>query len=487
MEIFRLFGTILVDNEKANKSLQKTQDELGKTDGKFKNSMAVIGKWAKGLAIGAAVGVGALLVQGFKDAVYAQEKVAQLDAVLKSTNGTAGMTRQSLLDLAEGFEKTTKFSAESALEAESMLLTFTNIGKDTFPRATQAAADMATALGTDMAGQSVALGKALNDPIKGISALSRVGVTFTDEQKKQIKAMQEAGDMAGAQTVILKELEKEFGGSAEAAGKTFGGQLVILKNAFGGVVESISAKALPWMEKLVGWVINNMPKIKDFVEDAMDAVSAVFDQVKPVIDSVIDAIKNLVISAQTEGTIFNLIWENLKGLFSAGLKIIKGVFDAFSALFKGDWSALWSALGTIVEGFFEIFKTIGKSLFGKLFEGIKEKWTSIKEWVDEKVQWIKDQFLSLGINIKEMRDNGGGMPHASGINYVPYDGYQATLHRGERVVTANDNIDLSGEIVTLLKAILDKSGQNIVLDTGVLVGATAESMDMALGRLQRRR
>ena len=31
------------------------------------------------------------------------------------------------------------------------------------------------------------LGKALNDPVKGITALGRAGVTFTDEQKKQIK------------------------------------------------------------------------------------------------------------------------------------------------------------------------------------------------------------------------------------------------------------------------------------------------------------
>jgi hypothetical protein len=71
-------------------------------------------------------------------------------------------------------------------------------------------------LGTDLKGSAVQLGKALNDPIAGVGALSRVGVTFTETQKDMIKTMVEAGNVAGAQTLILDELGKEFGGSAKA-------------------------------------------------------------------------------------------------------------------------------------------------------------------------------------------------------------------------------------------------------------------------------
>jgi phage-related minor tail protein len=104
-----------------------------------------------------------------------------------------------------------------------MLLTFTNIKDKVLDAATAVSVDMAQALGGDPKSQAIALGKALNDPIKGITALTRVGVTFTDEQKAQIQAMQEAGDMAGAQTVIINELNKEFGGSAKAAADATGG------------------------------------------------------------------------------------------------------------------------------------------------------------------------------------------------------------------------------------------------------------------------
>jgi hypothetical protein len=61
-----------------------------------------------------------------------------------------------------------------------------------------------------LSGQAIQLGKALNDPIAGISALSRVGVTFTEEQKATIESMVKMGDVAGAQKLILAELAREF-------------------------------------------------------------------------------------------------------------------------------------------------------------------------------------------------------------------------------------------------------------------------------------
>jgi hypothetical protein len=83
-------------------------------------------------------------------------------------------------------------------------------------------------------GAAIQLGKALNDPTQGVSALSRVGVSFTDVQKDMIKKLQESGDMMGAQRIILGELEKQFGGTAEAVGKTLPGALDRLDNAIGG-------------------------------------------------------------------------------------------------------------------------------------------------------------------------------------------------------------------------------------------------------------
>src|SRR5260221_6088269 len=103
---------------------------------------------------------------------------------------------------------------------ENMLLTFTNIKGKAFDQASTAALDMATAMNNgakpsaeQLSKTAIMLGKALNDPITGMGALHKVGVTLDDQQKKQIKTMMAAGDTAGAQGVILKELAKEFGGS----------------------------------------------------------------------------------------------------------------------------------------------------------------------------------------------------------------------------------------------------------------------------------
>lgn len=188
-----------------------------------------------------AVGVGiAAFAKSSVDAyMEAEQAGAQLEAVLKSTGSAAGVTSEELQKQATALQSVTKFSDEAVMATQSMLLTFTNIKGGVMKDATAAALDMAQALGMDGSQAAMQLGKALNDPAAGLTKLQRIGVTFTDQQKKQVEAMVAAGDTAGAQGVILKELQKEFGGSAEAAGGTFAGKLTILKNTFGDLQETV--------------------------------------------------------------------------------------------------------------------------------------------------------------------------------------------------------------------------------------------------------
>ena len=211
-----------------------------------------IGLGAATVAFGAlASGVGIAI----SEAIDAQKGLAQLDAVLKSTGGAAGVTREAALSLADALGKTTTFSDDQVLAGENLLLTFTNIGKDVFPDATQAMVDMASAMGTDAKSGAIQLGKALNDPVAGISALSRVGVTFTEDQKKVIEQLVKTGDVAGAQKVILAELAKEFCGSAAAQAETFSGKLTVLKNRLLDAAEGIGTALLPGLTTLFDSVI----------------------------------------------------------------------------------------------------------------------------------------------------------------------------------------------------------------------------------------
>lgn len=259
-------NTVMDTHERKVESLDRSTSRVSDGFGKLKVGIVA--------GVGALVGIGRAVgnvIEGMNDM---EDQTAQMNAVLKSTGGVSGMTTDELIGLADAFEDTTKFAAEQTMEAQNLLLTFTNIGEEVFPQATETLLDMATAMGTDAKGGAVQLGKALNNPTEGISALTRVGVTFTEEQKNLIKSLQDSGDMAGAQTIILQELQKEFGGSAKAAGETFSGQLEILKNAFGEASEELLVGLMPTLQGFAGYVIDNMPAIKGILGGVGDNLAA---------------------------------------------------------------------------------------------------------------------------------------------------------------------------------------------------------------------
>lgn len=178
------------------------------------------------------------------NAVSEQEHVtAQLEARLRSTGGVAGQTMQQMQALGAQMQRTTKFSNEQVESAQALLLTFTRVQGDVFPATIRAAADMATAMGQDLNSSIQQVGRALNDPIQGLQALTRSGVQFTDAQKDMIKALVDTGRTAEAQAVILAELETQFGGSAEAARNTLGGALAALKNEFDDLLKRVGQSA----------------------------------------------------------------------------------------------------------------------------------------------------------------------------------------------------------------------------------------------------
>jgi len=192
--------------------------------------------------------MGATSVQAFRVQAKA---IAQVEAGLKSTGNQVGYTSKQLQQMASDLQSKTLFGDEQILQdATAQLLTFTNISGDNFARTQKAALDLATRLDGDLKGASIQLGKALNDPVANLSALSRSGIQFSDEQKEVIKTMAETGRLAEAQTLILDELNKQYGGSAEAAAKADGG-FTQLANAFGDLQEEIGRTLVPILTPLV--------------------------------------------------------------------------------------------------------------------------------------------------------------------------------------------------------------------------------------------
>lgn len=170
----------------------------------------------------------------------------QLDTVIQSTGAAAGMSALEVKELASELQQITNFGDEATLAGQNLLLTFTNIGRDVFPAATRTMLDMSAALGQGLKESAIQLGKALNEPITGVTALRRVGVQFSDDQERMIKSLAETGRLAEAQTLILAELNREFRGSAEAAREADAGYIGAA-NAIGDLREAIGEQLMPTM------------------------------------------------------------------------------------------------------------------------------------------------------------------------------------------------------------------------------------------------
>ena len=220
--------------------MTKAERESAKFKRKVKKELDEVGVALKRLT---AVGIAGLTV-GMAAVVKAsarqEDAIAQLEQRLKSTGGVAGRTSKQLQEFASSMQKVTTFGDEAVMELQSILLTFTSIRGEIFDRTVPAVLDLSVAMGQDLKSSALQLGKALNDPIANLGALSRTGIQFSESQKETIKTLAETGRLAEAQSIILQELQVQFGGAAEAAAKTFSGSLKQVQNAFGDLLENPS-------------------------------------------------------------------------------------------------------------------------------------------------------------------------------------------------------------------------------------------------------
>lgn len=204
----------------------------------------------------AVAAMGALTAAGFS-AVKAAEKAATANAALGNVFESMGIghATERVKEYAEALSGTIAVEDETIKAVQTKLGTFAELAASAdeaggaFDRATVAAFDLASAGFGEATSNAVQLGKALNDPIKGITALTRSGVTFTEAEQERIKALVESGKVTEAQTMILEAIEKQVGGTAEASADSSDKMAI----AFGQVQEAIGTLLLPAFEKLSGW------------------------------------------------------------------------------------------------------------------------------------------------------------------------------------------------------------------------------------------
>lgn len=217
------------------------------------------------VAVGGLAAFGYEMVKGVQSAAEYQTLQLKTAAVIKSTGNQAHISVAGIDELAHSLQETSGVSEELIINSENVLATFTNIrnesGKnnDIYDQATSRILDLSVAMGEDLQSATVQVGKALNDPVKGMTALQRVGVTFTASQKETIKHLASTGHLMAAQKIILKELNKEFGGAAKAAGSGFGGAMARVKDAVEDTFRDMATALLPMLTKVANWFADKLP------------------------------------------------------------------------------------------------------------------------------------------------------------------------------------------------------------------------------------
>jgi phage-related protein len=326
-----------------------------------------------GAVAGATAAVGAAwVVSSAKQLMEIEKLNAQTNAAISSTGGAAGRSIEQINGLNASLEKLTGIEAEVIQEGQNMLLTFTNIKGTQFDEATEAALNLSVALGKDMQSSAMLVGKALNDPIGGISALSRAGIQFSDEQKNTIASLVELGDTAGAQTIILAELEKQFGGSAEAFGETTAGQIEKAKNSLGTLGESIAGSLLPILNSVLPVVTEFMdkllvdPEFIAFQNQMAEAFQSLFDALLPLMEPLMDLLMAVLppladiftILAPIIGALVTSLVPLIEGILPPLLNLIKEILPIFMDLFMSVIEPLVPIVLKLVEAFIPLIAQV---------------------------------------------------------------------------------------------------------------------------------
>lgn len=390
------FANYSTSTSKASKSLDHFE---GRTH-RVRSGLIAVGKGA-GIAA-AAIATG--LIVETKRATEAYEesyKVGrQTNAVIASTGGVARVTASHVGDLANSISLKSGIDDEAIQSGENLLLTFKNIrneagqGNKIFDQATQITTDMSVAMGKDLTPTVIGVGKALNDPIKGVSALTKVGVTFNDQQKEQIETLVNSGKTMTAQKLILRELKSEFAGSAQAQATPIAKMKVAVEN----LEESLGSVLFPTIGKVAGSLakfINQIQtgtgaggRFKAWVQEAAHNVgefgSTVVSKVRSVVASlktfwkessvtravVIGAFK--LMKAGVQDTI-----EAIIGFLRGWAQIIRGVVKVISGVLTGDFGRAWDGVKDIFSGaikaLFSLLRGITapiRAIIGKIGEGM---------------------------------------------------------------------------------------------------------------------
>lgn len=416
----KLLVEIAGDATSAVNAIKKTESaskDAGGAADKTGVSFAGVAKAvATGYAVSKIVDFGKETVKAAEDSAVAHERLV---AVFKAGGDASGKAAADAEKYAGVLSKQTGIDDEVVMGAQAILATFHSLTTptanqaDLFNRATAAAADLAAAGFGDLNSNAVQLGKALQDPTKGMAALARSGVTFTDAQKEQIKALQQSGDLLGAQKVVMGAVEDQVKGTA-AATATSSAKMQTeyenLKEAIGTALLPAINSIVPVLTGLFDFIAANSDWLVPIVIAVAGAAGALFvlGQAISVISGIVSAFRvvwlllnssflaspigliivgvvaliAVIVLIATKTTWFQTIWATVTGAmvvawnattgaivaaWNAVYGFVSGVFSAIVAAWNASTGAIvavWNGAYSVIAGVFGAIQSVAASVLG---------------------------------------------------------------------------------------------------------------------------
>jgi hypothetical protein len=437
------------------------------------------------IGLAALAGGAAFAFKQFEDS---ENVLQQTDAVLKSTGNSAHVTASHVAELADALSKKAGVDDEAIQAGENMLLTFKNIrnevgkGNDIFDQASTATLDLAAGMAAasggevDLKAASIQLGKALNDPVAGMTALTRVGVQFSPVQQHLIEQMVNHNNLLGAQKLILGEVTSQFAGSAEAQ-KTASGSMRV---AFENLAESIGGVLAPVIQKLVGWLttladwFTNLPKgMQTFITSAVAVAAVTILAVKAfglahtaisALSAILSVNPYVLIIAATIAIAILIVknWDTIKAfllkVWDAIVDAAKWAWDHLAIFILGPMKLVidflidhWRGIAAFFKEVWDRISSIVKTAVGFIVADIKmivDAILAIVDAVKTAIEWL-GKLGSSGTSLVP-----GGPRRAGGLSSAQHGGEvlttgMALVHKGEVFSGVNNEMGFGGGGITI--------------------------------------
>lgn len=456
-------GSGIAETKRDIDDLDRQMQATSKSGGAFGDILTgafhAIGAAALNAAVGGLQALGGAMMQGIDDARESIRLNAATEQTIKTMGNVAGVTAAHVADFAASLSDAagkSLFGDNQIQEASNLLLTFGNIKGATLDLATVLTTDLAQALGGDPKQQAMMLGKALNDPIAGIGALGKAGLTFSEEQKAMIASLVQTGDMAGAQNIIIAELNKQVGGQAQAAAQAAGGW-VQFQARMGEAMESIGSALLPILNRFAGfmndtvapavealatWLGTNLPRgiailegawtnIQPFFQTiaglftqastqaggfsgALQQLGSVWTTIQGVIDTVVPPIRDLVMGVFSQIQLFlnthgedikaflGSTWDRIKEIIGIAAELVKAtivpIFQTIAGFLKqhgGEIQAVLGAAWNIIKSVINIALGIIKGVLKTALALIKGDWQGAWDAIKTMVSTVWENIKTI--------------------------------------------------------------------------------------------